>query len=256
MALQDEILKALAMGFNTNMPIYNQEIPTNVMTGKPYFQAQAPAPNFNVKPNLGKQISPALAVSQAIGGPVGNVDNQPQFNSREAMNSYNYKPASRNADEGIQDYVKRLISAPTGVGQLSEQFMNSWAAANKALPQSPSEPVDTVAPSGGNGGGGDISTILKMEGFNGFIPRKETPLNPGIPKPTTNPTESSGPETNEIDTLPYANGVNDSFDELAAMASTGAGKRAEQEEAERLKREELEKEAKRRALEFLASSGF
>ena len=242
MALQDEILKALAMGFNTNMPIYNQEIPTNVMTGKPYFQAQAPAPNFNVKPNLGKQISPALAVSQAIGGPVGNVDNQPQFNSREAMNSYNYKPASRNADEGIQDYVKRLISAPTGAGQLSEQFMNSWAAANKALPQSPAEPVDTVAPSGGNGGGGGAGNGDKKEdvSFGNF--------GTNIGKNREMGVVSSSPDKVNTDISYWGIPQGNEMDEYAALAASGAAKRAEQEEAQRLKEEEQRKQA----LQYLA----
>lgn len=242
MALQDEILKALAMGFNTNMPIYNQEIPTNVMTGKPYFQAQVPAPNFNVKPNLGKQISPALAVSQAIGGPVGNVDNQPQFNSREAMNSYNYKPASRNADEGIQDYVKRLISAPTGAGQLSEQFMNSWAAANKALPQSPAEPVSTATSSGGNGGGGGAGNGDKKEdvSFGNF--------GTNIGKNREMGVVSSSPDKVNTDISYWGIPQGNEMDEYAALAASGAAKRAEQEEAQRLKEEEQRKQA----LQYLA----
>ena len=245
MALQDEILKALAMGFNTNMPIYNQEIPTNVMTGKPYFQAQAPAPNFNVKPNLGKQISPALAVSQAIGGPVGNVDNQPQFNSREALNNYtgpNYKNMKRAEGQNFSDYIQSILNSPTGAGQLSEQFMNSWAAANKALPQSPAEPVDTVAHSGGNGGGGGAGNGDKKEdvSFGNF--------GTNIGKNREMGVVSSSPDKVNTDISYWGIPQGNEMDEYAALAASGAAKRAEQEEAQRLKEEEQRKQA----LQYLA----
>ena len=210
MALQDEILKALASGFGMGgIPLYNQETPTNMMTGQPFFRPNAPTSgDIGVKPNLSKQISPALAVSQAISGLVGNINNQPQFNSRDAMNSYNYTPASRNQGEGIEEYVKRLISAPTGAGQLSGDFMQAWSQANKSLPKNNEEPVaDKVVSDGGGNGVGtrkDVetpaipNTDIDYWGVAGNYPATQTNETKTLPY-------SNSLETKETDTFPYAN---------------------------------------------------
>lgn len=244
MALQDEILKALASGFGMGgIPLYNQETPTNMMTGQPFFRPNAPTSgDIGVKPNLSKQISPALAVSQAISGPVGNINNQPQFNSRDAMNSYNYTPASRNQGEGIQDYVNRLISAPTGAGQLSEQFMNSWAQANKALPKNNEEPVaDKVVPSGGSNPPPAPKEEVSFGNFSTNI-GKNRELGSSVSIPTSVNTDISYwgiPQGSEMD-------------EYAALAASGAAKRAAQEEAQRIKEEAQRKQA----LQYLAGLGY
>lgn len=104
----------------TGMPLYNQEQPTDLLTGKPYFQQKPQAMNIGVgqlgqMEGLKGSVSPALNGRNATMNPAPAVNGQSQFNSREALDNY------RNSNMAGQ-----------GGGQLSDQFMEAWKQSNIA----------------------------------------------------------------------------------------------------------------------------
>lgn len=183
-----DVIRALFGGIGgvNGIKPYNEEIPTNIMTGKPFLQPSpvASSANLNGAVNSTPKNQPMgpitpLAIARQQNTQIPSaINNQPQFDTRAQLDAYtgpNYAGMNRNQDEGIQDYVKRLISQPTGAGELSDKFMNAWSATNQTYAKNNEEPVAAKA-TGGNGSGIKTDGPMAMEGFNGFISRENTPL--------------------------------------------------------------------------------